>query len=120
HLEVSGPQLLLAIALGYEVQLRAALAISPEQYLAGWHSTGVFGVLGAAVASCVLLDLDDTATSAAIGLAANFILGHQEGLGTMNKSFHAGKAAANGIYSAVAAKHGAGLSDANDPLGELL
>jgi 2-methylcitrate dehydratase PrpD len=120
HIEVSGPQLLQALALGYEVQLRAGLAISPEQYLAGWHSTGVFGVLGAAAASCVLLDLDDVTTSTALGLAANFILGHQEGLGTMNKSFHAGKAAANGIFAAVAAKHGAAPSHADDPLDELL
>lgn len=120
RVQVSGQQLLQAMALGYEVQLRAALAISPEQYLAGWHSTGVFGVLGAAAASCVLLELDEVTTSAAIGLAANFILGHQEGLGTMNKSFHAGKAAANGIFAAMAASHGAHPAGTDDPLEELL
>jgi 2-methylcitrate dehydratase PrpD len=120
HVQVSGRQLLQAMALGYEVQLRAALAISPEQYVAGWHSTGVFGVIGAAAASCVLLGLDEVTTSSAIALAANFTLGHQEGLGTMNKSFHAGKAAANGIFAAMAAHNGARPACTDDPLEELL
>jgi 2-methylcitrate dehydratase PrpD len=86
----------------------------------------VFGVLGATAASCVLLELDEVKTSAAIGLAANLVLGHQEGLGTMNKAFHAGKAAANGIFAALAADNGArpdgagGSASTEDPLEELL
>ncbi|QGN58873.1 MmgE/PrpD family protein [Nostocoides sp. HKS02] len=105
-LDVSGPRLLEALALGYEVQFRAGLTISPEQYVAGWHSTGVFGVIGAATTASVLLDLDEEATAAAIDLAAHLIVGHQEGLGTMNKSFHAGRAAANGLRIALAVRAG--------------
>ncbi|MGH3273482.1 MAG: MmgE/PrpD family protein, partial [Streptosporangiaceae bacterium] len=42
--DVSGRRFLDALAVGYEIQFRVGLAVSPEQYLAGWHSTGVFGV----------------------------------------------------------------------------
>lgn len=104
--DVPGPRLLEAVALGYESQFRAGLTISPEQYLAGWHSTGVFGVIGAATAASVLLDLDEEQTAHAIDLSAQCTLGHQEGLGTMNKSFHAGRAAANGIRVALAVHAG--------------
>jgi 2-methylcitrate dehydratase PrpD len=97
--EISGRRLLDAMALGYEVQFRVGLAISPEQYLAGWHSTGVFGVLGATAAACVLLGLGEDATADALGFGANLILGHQEGLGTMNKSF-------NAVFAACATRHG--------------
>ncbi|MCW2868696.1 MmgE/PrpD family protein [Actinacidiphila oryziradicis] len=104
--EISGRRFLDALAVGYEIQFRVGLAVSPEQYLAGWHSTGVFGVVGATAAACVLLDLGEDATADALGFGANLVLGHQEGLGTMNKSFHAGKAAANAIFAACAAQHG--------------
>jgi 2-methylcitrate dehydratase PrpD len=120
YADVTGSRLIDAIATGYEVQLRAALTISPEQYLAGWHSTGVFGVIGAAVAASVMLDLDDAVTATAIGLAATRVLGHQEGLGTMNKSFHAGKAAATGISAALSARAGIRLRALDDPLTDLV
>jgi 2-methylcitrate dehydratase PrpD len=106
HFDVSGARLLEAIALGYEIQFRAGLTISPEQYVVGWHSTGVFGVIGAATTASVLLGLNQEAIAAAIDLSAQFILGHQEGLGTMNKSFHAGRAAANGLRVALAVRAG--------------
>lgn len=104
--DISGRRFLDALAVGYEIQFRVGLAISPEQYFAGWHSTGVFGVLGSTVAACVMLGLGEDATGQALSLGANLVVGHQEGLGTMNKSFHAGKAAANGIFAAQAAQQG--------------
>lgn len=119
--EISGRRFLDALAVGYEIQFRVGLAVSPEQYLAGWHSTGVFGVVGATAAACVLLDLSEDATANALGFAANLVLGHQEGLGTMNKSFHAGKAAANAIFAACAAQHGMRLEPSGgDAVEQLL
>lgn len=118
--EISGRRFLDAMAVGYEIQFRVGLAISPEQYLAGWHSTGVFGVVGATAAACVLLDLGEDATANALGFGANLVLGHQEGLGTMNKSFHAGKAAANAIFAACAAQHGMRPPSRGDAIEQLL
>jgi len=119
--DVPGPRFLDALAVGYETQFRVGLSVSPDQYLAGWHSTGVFGVLGCTAAACLLLGHSQNATAHALGLAANLILGHQEGLGTMNKSFHAGKAAANAIFAARAARYGLHYDLANgDPVSQLL
>ncbi|MCW2919424.1 MAG: MmgE/PrpD family protein [Actinomycetia bacterium] len=118
--EISGRRFLDAMAVGYEIQFRVGLAVSPEQYLAGWHSTGVFGVVGATAAACVLLGLGEDATANALGFGANLVLGHQEGLGTMNKSFHAGKAAANAIFAACAAQHGMRPPSRGDAIEQLL
>lgn len=119
--DFSGQRFLNALAVGYETQFRIALTVSPEQYLAGWHSTGVFGVLGCAAAASVLLGHGPEGTSQALGFAANLVLGHQEGLGTMNKSFHAGQAAANGIFAARAAASGLRCCvPGGDPVEQLL
>jgi len=49
-LDVSGERLELALVAGYEVMIRAGLALDPSvARLRGWHLTGVCGGLGAAV-----------------------------------------------------------------------
>ena len=102
----TGEQLLAAIAVGIELQLRIAVAMSPSHYDAGWHITGTVGPLGAATTASLLLGLDAEAIGRALGVATSMTLGHREGFGTMNKPLHPGKAAANGLVAAVAARHG--------------
>ncbi|MBN9264871.1 MAG: MmgE/PrpD family protein, partial [Hyphomicrobium sp.] len=54
-LPVSGRELLLAFALGVEIECRVGNAISPEHYARGWHITSTCGCLGAAAAAGKLL-----------------------------------------------------------------
>lgn len=100
---VSGKQLILAIAVGYEVMIRSSLALEPSAArLRGWHLTGACGPLGAAAACAVLLGLDAQRTAWALGLAGT----QGAGLwafnadGTMSKRLHAGKAAHSGVLAA--------------------
>jgi 2-methylcitrate dehydratase PrpD len=104
--DAEGEQLLRAIAIGIELQLRVAVAMSPSHYDAGWHITGTVGPLGAATTASLLLGLDPEAMGRALGVATSMTLGHRESFGTMIKPLHPGKAAANGLVAAVAARNG--------------
>lgn len=102
----SGQELIAAHAVGFEVEARASLALYPEHYDRGWHMTGTTGTLGAAVSAGRLLQLDPERLQHAIGLAATQAAGHREQFGSMAKSLHSGKAASNGVQSALLALRG--------------
>ena len=114
--DASGGDVLRAFALGCEAQLRIGNAISPSHYDRGWHITGTCGVFGAAVAAGLLLGLDGPGLEAALAAASTMTLGHREAFGSMTKPFHAGKAAANGVFAARLAQ--GGYRGVNDPLGD--
>jgi len=112
----SGSEVLAAFALGCEAQLRIGNAISSSHYDRGWHITGTCGVFGAAVAAGLLLGLDGPGLEAALAAASTMTLGHREAFGSMTKPFHAGKAAANGVFAARLAL--GGYRGIDDPLGD--
>lgn len=60
-------ELLAAIAVGYEIAIRAGIALHGREL--AYHASGAWGGLGAAAAACRLLGLTDTQTIAALGLA---------------------------------------------------
>ena len=103
---VSGMDALKAFALGIEVQLRFGLAISPTHYDDGWHITSTCGMLGAAVTSGLMMGLDAERLRHAIAISASQSLGLREAFGTHTKPFHPGKAASNGVLSALLASEG--------------
>jgi 2-methylcitrate dehydratase PrpD len=103
---VPGGRALDAFALACEVELRIGLAVSPWQYDAGWHTTATCGVIGAAVGAGLLLGLDSARLAMAIGIAASQTLGLRVTHGTMTKALQPGKAAANGVLSALLAREG--------------
>jgi 2-methylcitrate dehydratase PrpD len=103
---VSGPDLLLALVLGNEVQARIGLAISPSHYNKGWHITSTCGVFGAASGAGKLLGLDERQMVWALGTAATQSAGLCECLGTPAKSVSVGNAARNGLWSALLAEKG--------------
>jgi 2-methylcitrate dehydratase PrpD len=103
---VSGPDLLLALILGNEVQARIGLAISPSHYNRGWHITSTCGVFGAASGAGKLLGLDERQMVWALGTAATQSSGLCECLGTPAKSVSVGNAARNGLWSALLAEKG--------------
>ena len=101
----SGQDLMVAYALGFEAGVRIGKA-SPGHHDAGWHLTGTLGTLAAGIASARLLRLDGSQTNYALGIAATQSAGLQQNRGTMSKSFHAGKAAHNGLLAALLARGG--------------
>lgn len=111
---VSGKDLVTALALGVEAECRIGLSVFPEHYDRGWHITGTAGVFGAAAAAGRLLGLDAPRMVHALGLAATQPVGLRIMFGSMAKSFHPGRAAANGLQAALLAE--AGFTAAEDAI----
>jgi 2-methylcitrate dehydratase PrpD len=100
---MSGSDFITAFIVGVEVECRIGNMAYPKHYDAGWHITGTAGVFGAAAAAGKLLGLSEQQMAWALGLAATQPVGLQEMFGTMTKSFHPGRAAQNGLTSALLA-----------------
>src|SRR5215831_1051174 len=101
----SGADLMLAYAVGFEAGIRSGLT-APGHHKGGWHLTGTLGAIAAAVAGGKLIGLDAQRLTYAMGIAATQAAGMQQNRGTMCKSFHAGKAAQNGVLAALLAERG--------------
>lgn len=104
--EISPKELLRAFVLGCETELRISNAVYPSHYDNGYHITSSTGVFGAAVAAGILLKLDKEQMAMSLGIAGTQSFGLREMFGTMTKPFHTGKAAQNGLLSALLAKEG--------------
>jgi 2-methylcitrate dehydratase PrpD len=102
---VSGEELMLAYAVGFEAGVRSGRT-APGHHKGGWHLTGTLGSIAAGVAAAKLLKLDAQKLTYAMGIAATQAAGMQQNRGTMCKSFHAGKAASNGVLAALLAERG--------------
>jgi 2-methylcitrate dehydratase PrpD len=101
----SGQNFLLAYICGFEAGVRVGQS-APAHHAGGWHLTGTLGHFSAAVAVAKLLGLNANQMTHTMGIAGTQASGMQQNRGTMCKSFHAGKAAANGILSARLAMRG--------------
>jgi 2-methylcitrate dehydratase PrpD len=102
---VSGSALMLAYAVGFEAGIRAGRT-APGHHKGGWHLTGTLGSIAAGAAAGKLIGLDTQKLTYALGIAATQSAGMQQNRGTMCKSFHAGKAASNGVLAALLAEKG--------------
>jgi 2-methylcitrate dehydratase PrpD len=98
--------MLAAFVAGFETASRLGDGLGEAVTAHGWHSTGVFGRLGAAAASAALLPLDGQQALHALGAAATQTGGLTASFGTMAKPFHAGKAAMDGVVAAQLAAAG--------------
>jgi 2-methylcitrate dehydratase PrpD len=103
---VTGPQLLLAFLLGFEIECRIGGAISPGHYAKGWHITSTCGVFGAAAGAGKLIGLDTPHMVWALGNASTQSAGLCECLGWPAKSISVGNAARNGLWAALLAEKG--------------
>jgi 2-methylcitrate dehydratase PrpD len=103
---MSGRDLLTALIVGVEVECRIGNSVYPHHYDRGWHITGTAGVFGAAAAIGKVIGLDPQRMRWALGLAGTQSSGFREMFGTMTKSFHPGRAAQNGMMSALLAEAG--------------
>jgi 2-methylcitrate dehydratase PrpD len=106
HLGRTGRDLVEAFVAGFEVTLRIGYALGKTYYEKGWHATPVLGRFGAAAGAAKLLGLNAQEVSVALGLAATQAGGLRDVFGTMGKPFHAGTAAAGGLFAALLAGKG--------------
>jgi 2-methylcitrate dehydratase PrpD len=103
HRPVSGADFLHALVLGVETECRIGNAVYPSHYDLGWHITGTCGVFGGAAAAGKILGLSEQQMIWALGIAASQPVGLKVQFGSMTKSFHAGRAAQNGLTAALLA-----------------
>ena len=106
-----GAAVVLAYLIGFEVSAALGIVLNPDHYTRGWHATTSIGTLGCAAAAASLLGLDPGQTRHALGIAASLASGLKENFGSMTKPFHAGHAARNGVFAALAAREGLTASD---------
>jgi 2-methylcitrate dehydratase PrpD len=104
-----GKDVILGVVAGHEVSSRLTDAASYDTLtLRGWHTTGVYGSLGAAAAAARTMGLDARATTDALGLTGSFTGGIWAYMadGAMSKRVHPGKSAETGLTAAVLARRG--------------
>jgi 2-methylcitrate dehydratase PrpD len=100
--QLSGKDLITAVVIGYEVCYRIGEAVTPSHYYY-WHNTATCGTFGAAAAAAKLLQLNREQIIHALGSAGTQAAGLWEFIedGAMSKQLHPGKAAMNGVLSAL-------------------
>lgn len=111
---LSGPALLDAYLVGYEVSGRVGDMFHLPHSRYGWHTTSTAGTFGATAAVCRLYKLDVERTLNALGIAASMAAGIGRNFGTMTKPLHSGLAARNGLSAARLAAFG--VTSAGDVL----
>jgi 2-methylcitrate dehydratase PrpD len=105
---VSGEDLLLAFALGVEMECRLckALTIPPAKGSMAWSGTGITGGFGAAIAASRLLGLDMAGTRTAIGIALSQAAGFRAMHGSLCTPLMPAQAAQTGLRAAFLAAGG--------------
>ena len=102
---VNGKELILAIVVGYEIEIRLAEAIMPSHYKF-WHNTATCGSFGATAAAGKILGLSQDEFENAFGITSTQASGLTTAFGTLSKPLQVGKAAFNGVLAALLAKNG--------------
>ena len=105
-LGADGRTVIAACAKGFEMQGRILLAANLERGKLRFHTPGVVGVMGSAVAASHLLKLDQGQLANALGIAASRCSGLPANTGSMVKCTHCGNAAASGLDAALLAQRG--------------
>lgn len=103
---ITGADALTAFVAGFETECRVGRAAGDAHYEIGWHVTGTVGHLGAAAAAGRVLALSPDVLLMALGSAGTQAAGLKSVYGTDGKPLHAGKAAMDGLLSAVMAQEG--------------
>jgi 2-methylcitrate dehydratase PrpD len=102
----SGRDVLAAYILGFEVARHLSRAATYNQGERGFHSTVVFGTLGAVAAASRLLGLSVEQTIMALGLSGSMPSGVVQNFGTHTKPLHAGMTCRSGVMAAMLASKG--------------
>ncbi|MGH8665554.1 MAG: MmgE/PrpD family protein [Burkholderiales bacterium] len=105
-LQAPGREIVTACAKGFEMQGRVLLASSHDRGALAFHTPGVVGVMGSAVAASHLLGLDAQQIQHALGIAASRCAGLSANTGSMVKCTHCGNVAIAGLEAGLLAKRG--------------
>lgn len=105
--QVSGKDMITALAVGLEITNRLAMAFAPYLH-AGWLPTTLWGPFGAAAACGRLLHLSTEQMHNAFGLAYSQMHGNRQALldGALAKRIQPGFSAVSGLQSAFLAANG--------------
>ncbi|MFC1982581.1 MmgE/PrpD family protein [Chloroflexota bacterium] len=108
---VSGKDLITAVALGNDIVARMGLAITRRAsgYKGDWHITVVFGIFGATAACGRLLNFDKDKMASALGIALNQASGSLQmaySTGTPLRGMYNAFPAKGGVISALMEEHG--------------
>lgn len=105
--------LLMAVVLGYEVQMFLGDLCAQEVIARGFRTTSVFGAVASAAVAGSLMQLDEDKFTSALCLAANGAGGLPQGWieGTFEPYLEAGSAASIGICAARLAMAGAAAAE---------
>jgi 2-methylcitrate dehydratase PrpD len=102
---LSGRDLLVALAAGFEVMTRIGLGMDwPAARARGWHGPGVLGPFGAAAAVGRLRGFDADTMAKAFGLAGSQSAGTYAAWGTPTVKFHQCRGALSGLIAALLAE----------------
>jgi 2-methylcitrate dehydratase PrpD len=104
--DASGRDVLTAYILGFEVGRHLSRGAHYVQGERGFHSTAVFGTMGATAAACRLLHLSQEQTVMALGIAGSMPSGVVQNFGTHTKPLHAGMTSRSGVMAALLARSG--------------
>jgi 2-methylcitrate dehydratase PrpD len=103
--ELSGRELLVALAAGCEITTRVGLGLDYPAFRArGWHGPGVIGPFGAAAAVGRLRGFDAETMARAFGLAGSQSAGTFAAWGTPTVKFHQCRGALSGLMAALLAE----------------
>jgi 2-methylcitrate dehydratase PrpD len=103
--DLSGRDLLVAIAVGCEVTTRIGLGLDYPAFRArGWHGPGIIGPFGAAAAVGSLLKFDADIMARAFALAGSQAGGTFAAWGTPTVKFHQCRGAVSGLLAALLAQ----------------
>lgn len=105
-LDLTVNDLLTAYIIGFETAAHLSRGSSSPQGTTGFHSTAIFGTMGAAAVAARLLGLDKEQTLTALGMAGSMPSGILQNFGTYTKPLHAGMTSRNGIMAGYLAKDG--------------
>jgi 2-methylcitrate dehydratase PrpD len=103
--DLSGRDLLVALAAGFEITTRVGIGLDYPAFRArGWHGPGVLGPFGAAAAVGRLLQFDADTMAKAFGLAGSQAAGTFAAWGTPTVKFHQCRGALSGLLAALLAQ----------------
>ena len=104
----SGKDLIVALAAGYEFELRLCDEFIPSTAARGFRPSPIYSTMGAAMASGKLLGLNEDGLTATIAIASNMASGLNEGprVGANDNAIHEPQAARNGVFAGLIAREG--------------
>ena len=116
HPDLTYKELLVAMAVGYEVSIRISIALGVSSWHRGFHNTSIAGIFGAVAVISKLRRLDTQEITNAFGLAVSFASGSMQYLsnGSWNKRLHPAKAAHDSFLIVALAQ--AGTLGAAEPI----